>query len=84
MAKNARNIRYAIITLKGFVMDEQTGGMKLYHTAELAMQDMKAGNQIVPIMDEAQQADYESGRLRLPSVNTFGRKSHQRAPGQPR
>lgn len=73
MSKNDRNIRYAIITLNGFIMDEQTNSMKLYHTADLAMKDMKPGNQIVPIKDEDQQADYESGKLRVPSVNRFGR-----------
>lgn len=73
MSKNARNIRYAIITLDGFVMDKQTGEAKLYHTAELARPDMKPGNQIIPIRDETTLADYESGKLRMPSVNRFGR-----------
>lgn len=82
--KNARNIRYAIVTLDGFIIDPDTGGMRLYPTAEIAMGDMKPGNQIVPIMDEDQKADYESGKLRIPSVNKFGRASHQRMPGQPR
>jgi hypothetical protein len=79
-----KNIRYAIVTLDGFVMDEQIGGMRIFHQADHARPYMKPGNVLVPIKDENQQADYESGKLRTPSVNRFGRSSTGRMPGQPR
>ena len=87
MSKNTRNIRYAIITLAGFIIDTDTGGMKTFHTAELAARSglMKPGNQIVPIKDEEQQADYESGKVRPPSVNRAGLRDNViRMPGQRR
>ncbi len=85
MKKNARNIRYAIVTLDGFVMDPDTGGMRIFGQPEYAQPYFKPGNVIVPIMDKNQQADYESGKLRTPSVNRSGlRDLNRRAPGQPR
>lgn len=79
-----KNIRYAIVTLDGFVMDPDTGGMRLFAWPDQARKYFKPGNVIVPIKDEDQQADYESGKLSTPSVNRFGRQTGQRMPGQPR
>lgn len=75
--KNDKNIRYAIVTLNGFIMDEHTGGMKLFFNAEEARPYMNPGNAIVPIRNEEEQGEYESGKKRLPTVNRFGRGKQQ-------
>ena len=66
-----KNSQFGVITLKGFIMDPHTGGMKLYPTPELAAADMKPGNAIIPIK-EGQKELYDSGELRVPSVNRAG------------
>jgi len=73
MSKNARNIRYAIITPRGFLLDEATGGTRQFHTAVLAMEKMSPGDQIIPIENETALSDYESGKTRLPTFNRHGR-----------
>jgi hypothetical protein len=72
--KNAKNIRYTLINLKGFIMDPDTGSMAIFPTAQAAMKLMKPGDQIIPIKSDQERADYESGRLRAPSVNRHGRR----------
>lgn len=71
--KNARNIRYAIIGPTGFQLDEATGSTTLYYTAHLAMEKMSPGDQIVPIENETDLADYQTGKKRLPTLNRHGR-----------
>lgn len=71
--KNAKNIRYAIMNLKGFILDKDTGRTLLYHSSEYAVTHMKSGDQIVPIHTDEELDDYESGKIRMPSVNRFGR-----------
>ncbi len=66
-----RNVQFGIITLQGFIMDESNGGMKVYPNTELAMTDMKPGYALIPIK-EGQKELYDSGELRVPSVNRAG------------
>jgi hypothetical protein len=72
--KPIRNIRYAVLTKKGFINDEATGSAALHATAELAGKTMSPGDQIIPIKNDEELEDYESGRVRLPSLNRHGRR----------
>jgi len=72
--KPVKNIRYAVLTRKGFINDEATGSMALHATAEMAGKTMSPGDQIIPIKNDSEREDYESGRVRLPSLNRHGRR----------
>ena len=64
---------YTIITLRGFVTDPATGGIKQFATAEEAMAEMKPRDQIqiIPIREKDLPA-YQSGQLRPPIFNRSG------------
>lgn len=53
-------------------MDPATGGMQTYLTAQDAMKDMTPKSRIVPIKDEDEVAEYDSGRKRVPPFNVSG------------
>jgi hypothetical protein len=70
--KNAKNMRFVIMNRKGFVSDTDTGKVTMHPTAQAAMKFMKPGDQIIPIKDETELDDYQSGKVRMPVLNRSG------------
>ena len=68
-----KNIRYAIITRRGFILDKQINSTALYSSAHEAMKNMPRGSQLVPIHSNKELIEYETEKKRLPSLNRFGR-----------
>ena len=64
---------YTVITATGFQMDDATGGVAQYATAQEAMKHMGPGDQIIPISDEATIIDMHTGKTRMPTLNRSGR-----------
>ncbi len=64
-----RNMKFVIMNTKGFVPDKDTGKVIMHNTAQEAMQCMTPGDQLIPMKDEEQLTDHQSGKLRMPSLN---------------
>jgi len=69
-----KNIRYVILTLTGFQQDPHIGGAKQYHTAGEATDNMAPGDVIIPIENDAELTEYQTGTKRLPTLNRHGRQ----------
>jgi len=69
-----KNIRYGLVTKKGWKMTHTPEGsrIKTYASAVEVSKDMKPGEIIYPIKSDGELAQYESGQLRVPSLNRSG------------